>query len=122
MATPEARRSTLNASEFTAVFSDYDERESPYDGRALKVSLTSDVLFVYVGTLKEERGSDVFAYDDAHGVGIDAEALYEVLGTMLRRSDRNANERLREGTLPADHPSLAAVPVPTLVPGTRRRA
>lgn len=118
----ETRRSTVNASGFTAVFTDYDNRDSPYVGPALKVSLSSDVLFVYVGKLTEGVKDDAFEWDDAHSIGVDAEALYEVLGTLLRRDDRNAHERLREGTLTADHPTLGSVTVPVLAPATRRRA
>jgi hypothetical protein len=117
-----ARRSTVNASELSPIFTDYDTRERPYDGRALKVSLVGDVLFVYIGKLTENAGSEVFQWDDSQSIGVDAEALYEALGSMLRRADRENHERAREGTLPADHPSLVAVPATAAIPATRRRA
>lgn len=113
---------TTNASGFTAVFTDYDHGESPYDGPAVKVSLVSDVLFIYVGTLKEGRHADTFEWNDGQSVGVDAEALYAVLGTLLRREDRDAGARLRDGTLPADHPARTTVPVMGAVDGVRRRA
>lgn len=118
-----AQSSRVNGSELVATFTDYDDRHSPYDGRALRIRITSDVAFIYVGKLTEEPGCERFVCDeDAGSVGIDAQALYEALGTMLRRSDRETNERLREGTLPADHPSLTAVPATGLLAATRRRA
>jgi hypothetical protein len=121
--TPEPRQSKVNASELVATFTDYDERSAPYEARALRIRLSSDVLFVYVGKLDEsEVGVERFQYDDKMSVGVDAETLYHALGAMLRRSDRNAYERLREGTLPADHPSLISANQDIQTPAVRVRA
>lgn len=114
--------SGVNSSEPVVTFTDYDDRSSPYEGRALRLRLSSDVVFVYVGKLTEAVGTETFKYDDKLGVGVDAEALYHALGLMLRRADRESAERLREGTLPADHPSLSVVPVAAHSPAIRRRA
>lgn len=115
--------SKVNHSLANVVFTDYDDNSSPYEGLALKLSLSSDVLFLYLGKLSEERGADRFESDpDTGSIGVDAEALYEVLGMMLRRSDRNAHDRLREGTLQADHPSLVTTREAVHMPATRRRA
>ena len=118
----ENARSTVSASELQITLTDYDQRERPYDGPALRIRITGDLAFVYLGTLKEERGKETFEFEDNLAVGVDAEALYEALGAMLRCSDRQAHERLREGTLPADHPSLRVERTTSLVPATRRRA
>jgi hypothetical protein len=115
--------SQTNASELVATFTDYDERQFPYVGHALRIRLSNDVLFVYVGVLNEsDVGVERFAFDDKKTVGVDAEALYQVLGAMLRRSDREAYGRLREGTLPADHPSLVPSTQAVQVPAVRVRA
>lgn len=114
--------STVNASEPILTFTDYDDRHSPYEGIALRVRITADVAFLYFGKLTETAKGDTFEHDDAHSIGVDAQAFYEALGVMLRRSDRESAERLREGTLPSDHPSLVSVPVEALASGVRRRA
>lgn len=114
-----------NRSQLQATFTDYEDNTSPYEGRALRLSLSSDVLFVYVGRLTEgaegKVGTDRFEYDDDLSIGIDAELLYETLGSMLRRDDRETAERARAGTLPADHPSRVTQLVPAAVDGLRRR-
>jgi hypothetical protein len=86
------------------------------------VSLSADVLFVYVGKLVEELGCNKFEHDEAHSIGVDAVALYEALGAMLRRGDREAYERAREGTLPASSPMWAVQSHEAVVPAIRRRA
>lgn len=118
----ESEHSTVNASRLVATFTDYDERTCPYEGRALKIALSSDVLFVYIGKLTEGLGSDKFEHDDAQSMGVDAEALYEALGAMLRRDDREAYERAREGTLPASSPMWGVQDRQAVVPAIRRRA
>lgn len=114
--------SHVNASGLVVTLTDYDERTSPYEGRALRISISADVAFVYVGKFTEDRSGDRFEHEDAQSVGVDAQALYEALGVMLRRSDRETAERLREGSLPADHPSLVVVETSGLTAGVRRRA
>lgn len=114
--------STVNASELCVMFTDYDTRERPYEGLALKLSLVSDVIFVYIGKRTEKVNAEVFEWDDSQSIGIDAEALYEALGAMLRRNDRETHERAREGTLPADHPSWMTLPTAGVAAATRRRA
>jgi hypothetical protein len=116
------KRSTVNASELVATFTDYDTRVAPYEGLALRIRLVADVLTVDVGRLIEDATGERFECDNAHSIGVDAEALYQTLGIMLRRDDREASDRLREGTLPANHPSLRLAPVSQLVPSTRVRA
>lgn len=116
-------QSHVNASDLVATFTDYDHRESPYIGPALRIRISADLAFIYLGKLTEEVACEKFECDDATGsIGVDAQMLYEALGAMLRRSDRETMDRLREGTLPADHPSLTAVPATGLLPGVRRRA
>lgn len=118
-----SRQSTVNASELVATFTDYDDRHSPYVGPALRIRITADVAFIYLGKLTEDVACEKFECDDkTDSIGVDAQTLYEVLGAMLRRSDRESNERLREGTLPPNHPSLVAVPTTALATGTRLRA
>jgi hypothetical protein len=116
------RNSTVNVSQLVATFTDYDERSAPYDGRAMRLALVADVLFVQVGTLTEGSDGDSFTCDAAHSIGVDAEIVYEALGAMLRRDDRHSSERAREGTLPADHPALVTVSTGGLAHGVRRRA
>lgn len=113
-------QSHVSASALQAIFTDYDNRDSPYDGIALKISLAGDVAFVYLGRLVEKQDGHEFRTADAQSVGVDAEQLYEALGILLRRGDRQALDRLREGTLPADHPSLVGAVAGTA--GIRRRA
>ena len=110
------------SSRMSVVFTDYDTNRAPYEGRALKLSLSSDVLFVSVGTLTETRDSDTFTAPDDMTIGVDAEALYEALGVMLRRDDRYSRERLSAGTLPHDHPAAVMVNVAAPIVATRRRA
>jgi hypothetical protein len=114
--------SHVNASALVATFTDYDERCSPYEGRALRLCITADVAFVYVGKLTEDAHGERFEHQDETSVGVDAQALYEALGVMLRRSDRETAERLTEGTLPQDHPSIVTVPTEALALGIRKRA
>jgi hypothetical protein len=120
--TEKAKPSNVNASELRAMFTDYDRPTAPYEGAAMLLTITADIAFVAIGQLTEERGKETFVHDSARTIGVDAEQLYETLGAMLRRDDRHNAERLREGTLPADHPARAAVPVEGLMPGVRRRA
>lgn len=116
-------QSNVNASELVATFTDYDSRHSPYVGPALRIRITADLAFIYLGKLTEEVASEKFECDDATGsIGVDAQMLYEALGAMLRRSDRESMDRLREGTLPEDHPSLVVVPTSAAAVGVRRRA
>lgn len=123
MSDTSPRPSTVNASEIVATFTDYDDRHSPYVGPALRIRITADVAFIYLGKLTEDVACEKFECDDkTDSIGVDAQTLYEVLGAMLRRSDRESNERLREGTLPANHPSIVTVPTAALVAGTRSRA
>jgi hypothetical protein len=114
--------SNNNHSQMWATFTDYDDNHSPYDGRALRVRVSGDVLFLNFGNLKEERTSETFQTDDEHSVGVDAQAFYEALGTILRRSDREASDRLVDGTLSASDPSITAVPVTSFVPAVQKRA
>lgn len=120
--------SKSNASRLTAIFTDYDDDdggESPYDGIALNVHLASDVLFLNIGILREDGDTQTFeilAGDEGAGsVGVDAELFLETLKAMIRRSDRDAYQRARDGELPADHPALGAMTMPAVVPVTRRR-
>jgi hypothetical protein len=112
----------VSASELVATFTDYDERHSPYIGKALRIRIIADLAFLYVGKLTEDVACEKFECDDANSVGVDAQQLYEALGVMLRRSDRETQDRAREGTLPSDHPALVAVPAAGMVTGVRRRA
>lgn len=95
-----------NKSEAIAYFTDYDNPYAPYEGRALRVSLSADVLFLAFGEFKEERGKDSFVYDeDTQSIGVDAEEFLQFLIEIIDRSDREAYARANEGTLPANHPS-----------------
>lgn len=118
--------SLVNQSELVALFTDYDKPTAPYDGLAMRLTLTADVAFVAVGRYVQGEGGKVgtetFTFDDEKSIGVDAEQLYQTLGAMLRRSDRHAFDRMNEGTLPADHPSLRVQPVAVNVPATRVRA
>lgn len=114
--------SNVSGSELRAMFTDYDRPTAPYEGIAMQVTITADIAFVTIGQLTEERGKEAFVHDSGRTIGVDAEQLYETLGVMLRRDDRHNAERLREGTLPSNHPALTALPVEGLVPGVRRRA
>lgn len=118
--------SNVSKSEMIATFTDYDNNFSPYVGLALRVKLSADVVFVYIGYLTEgdgDIGTETFKFDDTNqSIGVDAEALYQALGAMLSRGDRHAFERLNEGTLPADHPSLRVAHAPVAIPAVRVRA
>jgi hypothetical protein len=116
------QRSTVNASELVATFTEYDEPTSPYDGLAMRLTLVADIAFLAVGKLAEQDGKvgvNRFTHDDSTSIGVDAVLLYETLGVMLRRDDRHAYDRLREGTLMPGDPRVVGVGV---VAGVRRRA
>lgn len=112
-----------NQSELIATFTDYDAGGS---GRAIRIKLIADVCVIYVGSFVEGDGAEVgvetFTFDDKLSVGVDAELLYQTLGAMLRRDDREGFDRLREGSLPASHPTLCNEHVALSVPAVRRRA
>jgi hypothetical protein len=116
----------VNQSELVALFTDYDQPTAPYDGLAMRLTLTADLAVLAIGRYVQgdagKVGTETFTFDDKQSIGVDAEQLYQTLGAMLRRADRHAFDRLKEGTLPADHPSLRAQPVAVNVPATRVRA
>jgi hypothetical protein len=115
----------VNQSEMVALFTDYDQPTAPYDGLAMRLTLTADLAVLAIGRYVQgdgKIGTETFTFDDEQAIGIDAEQLYQTLGAMLRRADRHAFDRLNEGTLPADHPSLRAQPIAVNVPATRVRA
>lgn len=118
----QPKSSHVNGSRPMVTFTDYDHRESPYEGPAMRISLVADTLFVDFGKLTEERNVEKFERSDDNSIGVDAEALYQALGMMLRRDDREAYDRLREGTLPRDHPSLIPTHVAVQAPSVRTRA
>lgn len=110
-----------SASRLIATFTDYDEPHAPYEGRAIQISVCGDVLFIYPGHLTEEKDQSVFKHGDGV-IGVDAEAFYEALGTMLRREDRINHERAKEGKLPANNPAHTITTYSVALPATRRRA
>lgn len=111
-----------NHSESWVTFTDYDDNHTPYDGLAVRIRLSADVLFIYIGRLKEELGSETFTYSHELSVGVDAEALYEALRSMLRRSDREAVGLLGDGKIGPADPRLVVAPVGGVAPAIRRRA
>ena len=118
----EQPRSQVQASRLIATFTDYDNHFAPYEGRALRVSLADDVLFLYIGKLTEERGVEKLEWDEDHGIGVDVETLYETLGAMIRREDRESFDRLREGSLTANHSTLRLEQATVPSYAIRRRA
>ena len=118
--------SHVNQSEMIATFTDYDAPPAPSDGVALRLKVISDLAWLAIGTFVEGDGKDVgtetFKFDDKLSIGVDAEQLYQTLGAMLRRADRHAFDRLNEGTLPADDPSLRIQHTAVALPATRVRA
>lgn len=117
--------SNANNSELIATFTDYDDDNAP-GTRAVRLKLIADVCVIYVGRLVEgdgeEVGVDTFTFDDKLSVGVDAELLYQTLGAMLRRDDRHAFDRLVEGSLRADHPTVRSQQLVVSVPAVRTRA
>jgi hypothetical protein len=107
------------ASELVAILTDY-ERHAPLDDKAVRISVVNDLAFVEVGNVKEEAKSTTFTAVES--VGVDAELLLHTLTAMVRRADRFAADKHRQGEGRADDPLLAAVPVQSYVPATRRRA
>ena len=118
----EQPRSQVQSSRLIATFTDYDNRYTPYEGRALQISLCDDVLFVYIGKLTEEVGSQKLEWDDDQTIGVDAETLYQALGAMLRREDRESFDRLREGSLRSNHSTLRVEQATVPTYAIRRRA
>ena len=113
---------TAQRSELVAFFTDYESTTAPLDGPAMRLTVTADLAFVCIGRLTEGVSGQTFKADDAYSIGVDVELLYQTLGAMLRRSDRYAHDRLVDGDLPADHPSLVPVDRAVSVPATRVRA
>lgn len=111
----------VNASSLVATFLDYDQPTAPYEGRAVQISLCSDLLFIYTGKLTEEKDHSKFEHGD-NAIGVDAQEFYETLGAMLRRGDRLNHDRATAGTLPADDPAWTVMPTVAHLPATRRRA
>lgn len=104
-----------------AFFTDYDDVNAPLDNPVVRVALVADVAFISVGTYTEQVGTATFK-DDDKAVGVDAQLLYDTLGAMLRRGDRQHAERARAGQLPADHPAWVSGAATSIVAGTRVRA
>lgn len=113
---------SAQGSELIAYLTDYDETYAPKDGRAMRLTIVSDLVFIDVGKFTEQPGSDTFVGSEGQGVGVDAELLYHTLAAMLRRADRLALDQLNEGELSAKHPSLTTVEASLTLPAIRRRA
>jgi len=113
-----------NKSDLVVILTDYDETYAPLDGRAIRISVVSDVAFIEYGKAVEGREDhkSVTTFTAEGSVGVDAEALYESLGSMLRLGDRSNASKAITGNLPADDPAWSSGPVTTMAQGVRRRA
>jgi hypothetical protein len=111
--------SNVSKSDLVAILTDYDERHAPLDDPAMRLSVVADVAFIEVGHVKEDGKSTTFACTKS--VGVDAELLLHTLTAMIRQSDRNAEQRAREGTLPADHSAWTTQVAPAVGAAVRRR-
>lgn len=113
--------STPSKADMVAYFTDYDEVHAPLEDPVVQLAIVADVAFISIGKYVEQVGTATFK-DDDKAVGVDAQLLYDTLGAMLRRGDRQNAERARAGQLPADHPAWLSAATTGIATGTRVRA
>lgn len=104
-----------NSSIHHVVITDYDKLSD----KALKVSVISDVVFLFHGTVDPDTGVATFSEED--GVAVDAETLWRILGESMRREDLVDYGRLRAGELSPDAPGLVVGPLTQQAPAIRKR-
>lgn len=90
----------INLSKAEVLFTDFEDeaKGAPYEGRALKMSLSDGVLFFYIGKYTENAESretkkgkrfltDTFVYDDNQSIGIEPAQFIEMLSSICYRED-----------------------------------